>query len=65
MKKTFLALSLAGACMQLNAQEISFRLASGENPVVNADHSVTFTFQAPNTARIEIEAPFLPQREIV
>lgn len=45
----------------ISAQEISFNSRAIENPVVNADHTVSFQFYAPNAANVTISGDFLPQ----
>ena len=64
MKKLILALWAIMAALTLQAQEIAFGFESASNPTINPDHSVTFTFHAPDVAKVEIEAGFLPPREI-
>ena len=64
MKKLLTLLVCVGAALTLQAQEISMGGGGIENPKINADNSVTFTFNAPNVATIEIDGEFLPPREI-
>ena len=60
MKKLLTLLVCACAAFTLQAQEISMGGGGAENPTINADNSVTFTFHAPNVAKIELEGDFLP-----
>ena len=64
MKRITLVLVSCMAALSLNAQEISFGFGGVSNPTINPDHSVTFTFRATDVAKVEIEAGFLPPREI-
>lgn len=65
MKRLFSLLALAFAAFTLQAQELSsFSMGAIENPTINADGSVTFTFNAPDVAKIELEGDFLPAREV-
>ena len=64
MKKLLTLLVCVGAAFTLQAQEISMGGGGLENPTINPDNSVTFTFNAPNVATIEIDGEFLPAREI-
>lgn len=52
MKKTTLFFFSCLAALSLQAQEISFGLGGISNPVINPDHSVTFTFSAPDLDRL-------------
>lgn len=61
MKKiTSMAIALLWST-SISAQEISFNSRAIENPVVNADHTVSFQFYAPNAANVTISGDFLPQ----
>lgn len=64
MKKIILLFLFLTSCLAISAQEITFGFGGSENPLINSDHSVTFVFNAPDVSKIEIEAPFLPAREI-
>ncbi|MBQ5830678.1 MAG: esterase, partial [Alistipes sp.] len=64
MKKLLTLLVCVCAAFTLQAQEISMGGGGAENPTINADNSVTFTFNAPNVAKIELEGDFLPAREV-
>lgn len=64
MKRIFIIMTACICSLSLFAQEISFSRTSFDNPTVNPDKSVTFTFSAPDAAKIEIEGGFLPPREM-
>lgn len=61
---TTLLIAAATTLCTISAQEISFTRMAFDNPKINPDNSVTFTFSAPNAAKIEIEGGFLPSREV-
>lgn len=65
MKRILSLLSAALVTLSLSAQEITnFSRMQIDNPKINADKSVTFTFSAPNAAKIEIDADFCPATEV-
>ena len=64
MKKLFIA--MAALCIGLNgfAQQALFGGASVESPVINADGTVTFRFQAPKAIKVEVTGDFLPTEKV-
>lgn len=66
MKKLVLtALVCLTLLPMLHAQEVTgFSRNAIDNPTINADQSVTLRFNAPQAQKVEIEAGFLPKREV-
>ena len=64
MKK--LILLFAAVCMGLSAhaQQALWGGPSVESPVINADGTVTFRYQAPKAVKVEVTGDFLPTRKM-
>ena len=64
-KKFFIALLGLMTTATLCAQEVTgFSRNAIDNPTINADHSVTIRIHAPQAQQVEVEAGFLPKREV-
>ena len=64
MKKTILAIAALCMGLSLHAQQALFGGPSVESPVINADGTVTFRFQAPKAVKVEVTGDFLPTQKI-
>ena len=66
MKKLFIALAALCIGLTASAQQALFGGPSVESPVINADGTVTFRFQAPKAIKVEVTGDFMPvqKREV-
>ena len=66
MKKLFIALATLCIGPTASAQQALFGGPSVESPVINADGTVTFRFQAPKAIKVEVTGDFMPvqKREV-
>ena len=66
MKKLFIAMAALGIGLSAHAQQALFGGPSVESPVINADGTVTFRFQAPKAIKVEVTGDFMPvqKREV-
>ena len=66
MKKIVLALTALCIGLSAQAQQALFGGRSLESPVINADGTVTFRFQAPKAIKVEVTGDFMPtvKREV-
>ena len=66
MKKLFIAMAALGIGLSAHAQQALFGGPSVESPVINADGTVTFRFQAPKAVKVEVTGDFMPvqKREV-
>ena len=61
-----LVIALAALCIGLsaNAQQALWGGPAVESPVINADGTVTFRFQAPKAVKVEVTGDFLPTQKV-
>ena len=64
MKKFFIAIAALCIGLSANAQQALWGGPAVESPVINADGSVTFRFQAPKAVKVEVTGDFLPTQKV-
>ncbi len=64
MKKTVLILAAALVSLSASAQQALWGGQPVESPVINADGTVTFRYQAPKAVRVEVTGDFLPTEKM-
>ena len=64
MKKLFIAIAALCIGLSANAQQALWGGPSVESPVINADGTVTFRFQAPKAIKVEVTGDFLPTQKM-
>ena len=63
MKKIVLAIAALCIGLSAHAQQALWGGPSVESPVINADGTVTFRFQAPKAIKVEVTGDFLPTQK--
>ena len=64
MKKIVLAIAALCIGLSAHAQQALWGGPSVESPVINADGTVTFRFQAPKAIKVEVTGDFLPTQKM-
>ena len=64
MKKIFIAIAALCIGLSAHAQQALWGGPSVESPVINADGTVTFRFQAPKAIKVEVTGDFLPTQKL-
>ena len=64
MKKLFIVMAALAIGLSANAQQALWGGPSVESPVINADGTVTFRFQAPKAVKVEVTGDFLPTQKM-
>ena len=64
MKKLFVAIAALCIGLSASAQQALWGGPSVESPVINADGTVTFRFQAPKAVKVEVTGDFLPTQKM-
>ena len=64
MKKTIIILAALLLGVSAFAQQALFSGAGVESPVINADGTVTFRYQAPKAVRVTVSGDFLPTQKL-
>lgn len=64
MKKTLVILAAFAIGISAHAQQALWGGPSVESPVINADGTVTFRYQAPKAVKVEVTGDFLPTQKI-
>lgn len=64
MKHSIIIITCLFMCLSAFAQQELFGGPSVESPVINADGTVTFRFQAPKAIRVTISGDFLPTSRV-
>ena len=64
MKKIAIVLAALAIGLSANAQQALWGGPSVESPVINADGTVTFRFQAPKAVKVEVTGDFLPTQKM-
>ena len=64
MKKTLVILAAFAIGISAHAQQALWGGPSMESPVINADGTVTFRYQAPKAVKVEVTGDFLPTQKI-
>ena len=64
MKKLFIVMAAMAIGLSANAQQALWGGPSVESPVINADGTVTFRFQAPKAVKVEVTGDFLPTQKM-
>ena len=57
-------LAALSACLSASAQQALWGGPSVDSPVINADGTVTFRYQAPKAVKVEVTGDFLPTQKI-
>ena len=64
MKKIVIAIAALCIGLGANAQQALWGGPAVESPVINADGTVTFRFQAPKAVKVEVTGDFLPTQKV-
>ena len=64
MKKLIIAISALCIGLSASAQQALWGGPSVDSPVINADGTVTFRFQAPKAVKVEVTGDFLPTQKM-
>ena len=64
MKKTLVILAAFAIGISAHAQQALWGGPSVDSPVINADGTVTFRYQAPKAVKVEVTGDFLPTQKI-
>ena len=64
MKKLFIIAAALCIGLGANAQQALFGPQGVESPVINADGTVTFRYQAPKAVKVEVTGDFLPTQKV-
>ena len=64
MKKLALVLAAAFIGLNASAQQALWGGPAVESPVINADGTVTFRYQAPKAVKVEVTGDFLPTQKM-
>jgi enterochelin esterase family protein len=64
MKKLFIIAAALCIGLGANAQQALFGPQGVESPVINADGTVTFRYQAPKAIKVEVTGDFLPTQKV-
>ena len=64
MKRILVLLAALSACLSASAQQALWGGPSVDSPVINADGTVTFRYQAPKAVKVEVTGDFLPTQKI-
>ena len=64
MKRIVSIFAAACLCVSSFAQQALWGGPQVESPVINADGSVTFRYQAPNASKVEVTGDFLPTQKL-
>lgn len=64
MKKLFVAIAALCIGLSASAQQALWGGPSVESPVINADGTVTFRFQAPKAIKVEVTGDFMPTQKL-
>ena len=64
MKKIAIALAAALIGLSASAQQALWGGPQVESPVINADGTVTFRYQAPKAVKVEVTGDFLPTQKV-
>ena len=57
-------LAALSACLSASAQQALWSGPSVDSPVINADGTVTFRYQAPKAVKVEVTGDFLPTQKM-